>query len=147
LRPLVNFFSLVHSVWIDDSPYNVFYYRLNLFRVKVLVIVCFCHFIIKIIMSSTATLVNYSSWAKIQPKLRELYNGPDDLFLKTATCANCGLVAVEASDCNTCHKLICELCLKMKSSSAMSCKNCNSSLQTVSAIHPVEQAMFERATF
>ena len=97
-------------------------------------------------MSSTATLVLFTNWSKIQPKLRDLYNGPDSLFLQSATCNNCGLVAVDASDCSTCHKLLCQPCLQRKSSDN-SCKNCNSSLKTVSTLHPVEQAMFERATF
>jgi len=116
--------------------------------VEVLIVIKICHLINLLLrMSSTATLVLFSSWTKIQPNLRELYNGPDQLFLQTASCVNCGLVAVDASDCNTCHKLVCQPCLQIRVGGDNTCKNCNSSLKTVSTIHPVERAMFERATF
>lgn len=86
-----------------------------------------------------------SNWTKAQPRLKQLYSGPDPMFVHSTICANCNLTAVEASDCSKCHKLICGPC--QANTKVTACKNCNEPVKTVSTLHPVEQAMFDRATF
>lgn len=81
----------------------------------------------------------------MQPKLKTLYTGPDPMFANSTLCANCQCTAVEAGDCKKCHKLICGPC--QAHPVIVSCKNCQEPVKTVEKLHPVEKAMFDRATF
>ena len=85
-----------------------------------------------------------SEWKDIQSRLAKLYTGPDPMFATTAICANCKGVAVNAKDCNGCNKLICSVCAEKQGGQ---CKHCNEPFTTLKALHPVEAALFDRATF
>jgi hypothetical protein len=67
------------------------------------------------------------------------------MFTQSALCVNCGFIAIDAGDCRKCHKLICGLC--QENPKQPTCKNCHEQVKTVDKLHPVEQAMFDRATF
>ena len=84
-------------------------------------------------------------WARIQGRLKSLYNGPDAIFNTAALCVNCGFVAVEAGDCKRCKKVVCGPC--QRNPKQPSCKGCHESIKAVDKCHPVEEAMFNRATF
>ena len=94
-------------------------------------------------MSKQATPSQANDWAKVQPRLKQLYCGPDPMFVQSTLCANCSHTAINAGDCNKCHKLICGVCLAKDST----CKNCKEPTANVGKMHPVEQALFDRAAF
>ena len=93
----------------------------------------------------TAAAPPKEDWSRVQGRLKQLYNGPDPMFTTAACCANCTFIAIDAGDCRKCHKLICIVCQQNPKQST--CKNCHESVKTVDKLHPVEQAMFDRATF
>ena len=62
-----------------------------------------------------------------------------------ATCANCDYIAVRASDCVGCHKIICGHCLK--TDSTKQCRVCQTKFTGATDLHPMVGEMFERATF
>ena len=43
--------------------------------------------------------------------MQKLYSGPDAMFSR-ATCANCEYIAVNAKDCQGCHKVVCGFCIR-----------------------------------
>jgi hypothetical protein len=93
-----------------------------------------------------AAVQEVSTWAQLQPRLANLYVGPDPMFVTTAVCQNCNHIAVEAKDCSGCSKLICKHCVDTKNNNGM-CKKCKKSFDGLVPMHPVMQALFDRAVF
>lgn len=59
---------------------------------------------------STPQLLIYSTVRQVQPQMQKLYTGPDAMFSR-ATCANCEYIAINAKDCQGCHKVVCGYCI------------------------------------
>jgi len=76
--------------------------------------------------------------------MQKLYTGPDAMFAR-AKCANCNYIAVNAKDCQGCHKVICGYCVQ--TDGAKRCGQCQTPFDSLAELHPMVSEMFERATF